>query len=107
MMLQRSELFWLDARESVSAGELARLCGLALEELDELVAYGALAPLPSGRPEALFSAEYVAPLRAAGKLRADFDLDLFTLTIVLDYLNRIEALEGELRSLKARLPGAG
>jgi chaperone modulatory protein CbpM len=45
------------------------------------------------------------PLRTAGKLRQDFDLDLFTVGLLLGYLNRIEALERQVRTLKAQTPG--
>lgn len=101
---QQIEWLWLDARETITVSELSRACGMSPSELDELVDYGALVPLEAGRRERLFSAEVVTPLRTAGKLRLDFDLDLFTAAIVLDYLNRIEALEREVRSLRAHLP---
>ena len=104
MKRQQAEWAWLDARETVTTGELARLCGLSATELDELVEYGALAPLPVTPPQRVFSAECVMSLRTAGKMRADFDLDLFTVAIVLDYLSRIDSLERELKSLQARMP---
>jgi len=44
------------------------------------------------------------PLRQAARLRHDLDLDLFAVAILLGYLERIEGLEGELRSLRARRP---
>jgi len=43
-------------------------------------------------------------LRAASKLRLDFDLDLFTVAILLGNLNRIEVLERQVHSLQALLP---
>lgn len=104
--MQATEYLWLDARETVTVAELSRICGLSPEELNELVDYGALAPLDAARPERLFSAEHVTPLRTAGRLRSDFDLDLFTVAILLDYLNRIDALEHQLHSLQALVPGS-
>ena len=102
---QQGDWLWLDARETVTLSELSRVCGMSAAELDELVEYGALRPLADpDRTESHFSAEYVSPLRAAGKLRLDFDLDLFTAAILLDYLNRIEVLERQLQSLQAHLP---
>ena len=106
MKRQPAEWTWLDARETVTAAELARLCGLSSAELDELVEYGALAPLPAAQSQRVFSAECVMSLRTAGKMRVDFDLDLFTVAIVLDYLGRIEILERELKSLQAHMPGS-
>jgi chaperone modulatory protein CbpM len=46
----------------------------------------------------------VAPLRSAAKLRFDFDLDIFTVAIVLGNLNRIELLERQVQSLLALVP---
>jgi chaperone modulatory protein CbpM len=104
MNAQVIEIGWLDARETITAAELSRACGLTAAELDELVEYGALTPLPRGQTERAFSAECVVPLRTAGRLRQDFDLDLFAVSILLGYLNRIEELEREVKSLRAHLP---
>jgi chaperone modulatory protein CbpM len=103
-MMQVVEVAWLDARETVTVAELSRACGLSAAELDELVEYGALAPLPRDHAERAFSAEWIVPLRTAGRLRQDFDLDLFAVSILLGYLNRIEELEREVKSLRAHLP---
>lgn len=66
-----------------------------------------LAPLAPTPLEPRFSADCAMPLRRAGKLRADYDLDLFTVGLLLDYLNRIDALEQQLQSLRvsASVPG--
>jgi chaperone modulatory protein CbpM len=104
MNAQAVEVAWLDARETVTAAELTRACGLTAAELDELIEYGVLAPLRRNEPERVFSAECVVPLRAAGRLRHDLDLDLFAVAILLGYLNRIEELEREVKSLRAHLP---
>ena len=104
MEQQLLDVAWLDAREVIPLAELAQICALSPAELDELVDYGVLVPVEKAPQERLFSAECVTPLRAAGKLRQDFDLDLFTVGLLLGYLNRIEALERQVRTLKARLP---
>jgi len=104
MEQQLLDVAWLDAREVVTLAELARICALSPAELDELVDDGVLVPVEQTRQERLFSAECVMPLRTAGKLRQDFDLDLFTVGLVLGYLKRIEALERQVRTLKAQLP---
>ena len=104
MATQGPELAWLDARETITVTELSRVCSLSTDELDELVEYGALVPLAVVPQEPLFSAEWVMPLRTAGKLRRDYDLDLFAVAILLDYLHRIEGLESRLRSLQALAP---
>lgn len=110
MQQPQAEWVWLDARQSVSVAELSRVCAIGADELDELVEYGALAPLaqpaqPASVPqEAQFSADCVVPLRAACKLRIDYDLDLFTVALLMGYLNRIDGLERQLQSLRAELP---
>ena len=92
----------LDASETVTLAELSHCCGMTAGELDELVDYCALVPLAPAA-ERIFSAHWVVPLRAASKLRRDFDLDVFTVAIVLDHLNRIEILETQVLSLMALL----
>ena len=110
MAQQQVEWMWLDATETVTISELSRCCGLSTVELDELVDYKALPPLayePSQSPlmfERMFSAEWVAPLREVVKMRQDYDLDLFTVAMLLNHLNRIEVLERKVRALEAHLP---
>jgi chaperone modulatory protein CbpM len=98
------EWTFLDARETFSLPELSQVSGLSAAELAELMDYGALAPLAPEQQPKLFSAEWVIPLRKAGRLRHDFDLDLFSVAIVLGYVSRIDALEREVCALQARLP---
>lgn len=97
------EWIWLDAREVLSIDELAQASALSASDLRELMAYGALTPLDATRQEHQFSAECVAPLRAAGKLRQDYDLDLFTMAILVDCLARINVLEWQVSALKAAM----
>lgn len=104
MFEQATECFSLDARASISLGELAECCGLTADELNELVDYQALTPLDAAASERVFSASWVGPLRTAARLRLDFDLDLFTLAMVLGQQERIAQLERQVQSLQARLP---
>jgi chaperone modulatory protein CbpM len=46
----------------------------------------------------------VVPLRAVAKLRMDFDLDLFTVAILLEKLRQIALLERQVQSLQALVP---
>ncbi|MFC5500196.1 chaperone modulator CbpM [Caenimonas terrae] len=102
---ERGELAWLDGRETITVTELSRVCALSAADLEELVGYGALEPLRAPLPETLFSAEWVMPLRQVARLRRDLDLDLYAVSILLGLIQRIEGLEGELRSLRARSAG--
>lgn len=104
MNAKLTETTWLDAHCEVTLAELASLSGLAEEELRELVEYGALSPNdPQGAPWT-FSGECVVTARAAGRLRAGFDLDASALSLALGLLERIRVLETELRALQAQLP---
>jgi chaperone modulatory protein CbpM len=93
---------WLDAGGPLSLLELSTVSAISATEIEELIGYGALHPLNTDQAIQLFSGQCVAPLRTAGKLRRDYDLDLFTVVIMMDFLIRIETLESQLTSLKAR-----
>ena len=95
------EMTWLDSRETVNLAELSRVSGMSADELTELIDYGALAPLESNVAGSLFSAECIVQLRTVCQLRLDFDLDVFTAAILMGYLERIEQLERQVRSLQA------
>ena len=101
------EWTWSGTNKAVNQSELSRVSAMTVPELEELMEYGALIPLASrdDPPERLFMAECVTSLRTAGKLRRDFDLDLFAVAFLLDYLNRIEILEDQVRTLQAHVSG--
>lgn len=97
------EVAWLDARETLTRSELSLSCGLTEAELTELVEYGALRVQPAAGAEPVYSAECLPALRRATRLRRDLDLDLFTVALLLQYLDRIEVLERQVRSLRAQV----
>lgn len=107
MNTQASDLSWLVSGEVIALTELAGVCALSTSELDELVEYGALVPLQPAPQARMFSATCVVPLRTACKLRLDFDLDLFTVALILGYLQRIDTLEQQLMSVSAKAPLPG
>ena len=94
----------LDASTTITLTELAQCCGLSAAELDELVDYNALAPVAETATERTFSAHWVMPLRMAAQMRLDFDLDVFTMAILLGQLIQIDLLQRQVQSLKAQLP---
>jgi len=104
MNAKLTETIWLDAHCEVSLAELASLSGLAEDELRELVEYGALAPNDPRGAQWTFSGECVVTARAAQRLRASFDLDPNALSLAVGLLERIRALETDLRALRAQLP---
>ena len=105
MVTDTFEWTWLDPQRRIDQSELSQMCRLSMAEIDELVDYGALVPiLGMGLDARQFSASCVPPLREAARLRAHYDLDLFTVSLVLGYLQRIAHLEQQLRVLQAHMP---
>ncbi len=88
--------------DSLCLSELCIACAMSPADLLELIDYGALSPLEQGQAEPLFASAYLEPLRTAGILRRDYDLDLFVVVILMDYLQRIAQLELQLHSLQAQ-----
>jgi chaperone modulatory protein CbpM len=103
MNVEIAEAITLDEHGLVTLEQLVEAADLPAEELRALVDYGALAPVDPAAASWTFSAAYVVVARTAGRLRRDFELDAHSLSVVLRYVQRVEALEAELRALRARL----
>jgi chaperone modulatory protein CbpM len=94
----------------VALEELAQASGLSTHEIVELVEYGVFQPVGASSATAgsvsawRFSSRTIVLGRQASRLKADFDLSLSALSLVLTYLQRIEEMEGELTELRAQLP---
>ena len=93
---------WLDAGATLAAEELWRACRITIEDLNEMVSYGALEPVRYGQMRR-FGADQLMPAGEAMRVRRDFDLDPFVACLIPEHLHRIAALEQEARSLRARL----
>jgi len=93
----------------VALEELAQASGLKAQEIVELVEYGVFQPsgeTPSGTGPIStwrFSARHIVLGRRASRLKADFDLNLSGLALVLTYLERIDEMEAELERLRCQL----
>jgi len=83
--------------------QLAQASGLDESRLRELVEFGALSPDDPAAGDRCFSAACVARVRSAARLAQDLELDTHSMALVLRFLERIEALEGEVRHLAAQL----
>ena len=95
----------LEAGRAVGQQELARLCGLRSADIDELVEYGTLRPVGHGvEQELVFPGDCVSALRRAAQLKLRYDLDLFSMALLVEQLQRIEQLEARVRWLQAHLP---
>jgi len=105
MRIELSEVVWLDEQRELTLAELAELSGLSEAELHELEDCGAIAPIDPDAATRTFSAHYLVLARTACRLRDDFELDTQGLAVALALLDRVRALEAELRDLRARRPG--
>jgi chaperone modulatory protein CbpM len=104
MKVERTDAQWLCDHEEISVEELAELSGLSPALLRELVEYGALVPVRVQSAHLSFAADCVFAVRAASRLRGDFDLDTNALSVALTLIERIRALEAQLRELQTQIP---
>jgi len=98
----------LTEQMEVALEELAQASGLSAHEIVELVEYGVFEPvsgISAGASAWRFSARAIVMGRRASRLKADFDLSVSALSLVLTYLQRIEEMEAELARLRAQLLG--
>ena len=102
MNVEIVEAVTLDEQGFVTLDQLVEAAELPVEELRALVDYGALAPVDPAATSWTFTASWVVVARTAGRLRRDFELDAHSLSVVLRYVQRVEALEAEFRALHAR-----
>jgi chaperone modulatory protein CbpM len=110
-VMQSSHAPQLDAGQYLTCEQLSGHCGLSMIEIGELVGYSALEPIASQSVQAdidkrdrwVFSANWLRPLQAAAKLRNDFDLDMFSVAVVLSGLQRIDELEQLVRFMQQEM----
>jgi chaperone modulatory protein CbpM len=93
----------LDAIAEVTWPQLVQATGLAESELRELVQYGALVPRDANSPTWTFEGRWLVVAKTASRLRHDFELDPYAVSVVLGYVERIQQLEAEIRTLRAQL----
>jgi chaperone modulatory protein CbpM len=91
----------LDDTGTLTITELVEQSGLSADELEVLVDCGALEPREATAPSWRFSTRCIVTARTARRLRDDLALDdTHALAIVLRFMQRIEALERELRATR-------
>ena len=96
--IESSTALLLDDRGTVTVAELVQQSGLSEDELAVLVDCGALEPRERAGASWRFSARCVVIARTARRLRDDFALDdTHAVAVLLRLMQRIEALERELR----------
>ena len=93
----------LDEATDVVWEELVSSSGWPERELMELVRYGVLAPRDPTATRWTFEARSLVVARTAWRLRCDFDLDPYGVSVCIGFVDRIRELEDEVRRLRARL----
>ena len=104
MRVELTELHWLEEHRNLTLAELAQLSGFSEDELRELEACGAIAPVDASEATPRFGAHCLVAVRTAYRLRNDFELDAQGLAVALALLERIGALEAQISELRALLP---
>jgi chaperone modulatory protein CbpM len=93
MIVQRTEVVWVEARGAYSLDDLVGLSGLPRETVEALLDAGVL------EGDAAFATEHVALARAARRLREHFELDDNGLAVAIALLRRVKALEARVAAL--------
>jgi chaperone modulatory protein CbpM len=106
MNIESADALSLDEHSQVSHSQLLVLSGLSEEDLRELVDHGALTPVDPKASSWMFTSYCVVVARKASRLGRDFELDAHAVSILLGFVERIEALERELHALRAGAPTA-
>jgi hypothetical protein len=101
MTLQIIDALAIETVERFSFSEVAKLCHLSVEETQELIDYGAIKSDYTVESESFYSAHRLSLLQSACKQRSDYDLDLFSVVICIQYLEHIAELKRQIQSLQA------
>ena len=100
MTSQVTQAVWLNQTDVCSIEHLAEVSGLSLEEIEDLVETGLVAPAEAQAPTRSFHLLHVVTVRQARRLRDDFQLDRNGLALAMTLLRRIAALEQALNAAR-------
>lgn len=93
--------------DTLSLPQLALQCGIGETHLLDLVEHGVLDPVVGDAPSWRFSADCIANLRRADRLRQDLALDEHGFALAMMCLDRISGLEAGLHRLRSELRQLG
>jgi hypothetical protein len=105
MKAERIEAVWVEEQHLLSVDDLGGRWGLSTSQLHDFIANGVLEPASGGSAAESFRIEQLSVVRTACRLQQELELDTHAVGVVLELVQRVRALENELKSLRARLPG--
>lgn len=85
--------------QKISIRELSECCGIEVEHLYEFYRLGLIDPLAAS-PELIFDCGTVLKVKKIVRLRQDLGVNLSSMGLVLDLLERVERLERELEKYR-------
>lgn len=103
MTVHISETVWLNASDTCSLEYIVGVSGLSRQDVLDLVETGVLEPASCEQDNYSFHTECAVLARKARRLRDDFELDIQGLTLAMSLLRRMDELQAEISSLRARL----
>lgn len=105
-MVNVADWLWLNDEGICSAQHLLEFSGLSADELEDLIENDVITPIDLSTQPHSFQLRYVSVARLARKLRDDFELDRRGVTLAMTLIRRIDELESERNTLRARLAHA-
>ena len=104
MQAERIEAIWVEEQHLLSVDDLGGRWGLSTSQLREFIAHGVLEPTFGGSDTGRFRMEQLPMVRTACRLQQELELDAHAVGVVLELVQRVRALEEELKALRAHLP---
>jgi chaperone modulatory protein CbpM len=101
MNRQLDESSGQDGGEPYPLEYLAEVSGLSIEEIEDLVTIGVIAPSAMSAQSRIFRLCHVLVVKKARRLRDDFHLDHHGVALALTLLQHIEELRSEVRALRS------
>jgi chaperone modulatory protein CbpM len=103
MIINTADLIWLNDADVCSIEQLADVSGLSIDEIDDLIKSGVIAPVDNAAGTTFFQLHYVTTAMTARRLRDDFELDRHGVALALTLMQRINELEAELKAVHGNL----
>ncbi len=102
MNMQQADSIWLNDTQVCHMDHLVEVSGLSVEEIEDLVVSGVIAPVDQRTQPHYFQLRYIVTVNTARRLRDDFQLDRHGVALALTLLRRIDELEAELAATRAK-----